>query len=314
MRLARPLAVVTAVAALTLLAASPASAAPPALPDGWQLVTINCSDVSDGPAKIMTVDSATGASSPIATAPAGAVCGYTGAWDRTTDTAYFTAWDSTTALLAYDPATGTVTKVADLSGDSTFAYAMTIDLDGNAYVVYNGDLFSLDLTTGVVTFLAELLEPDPNAYAFAVDPRTGDLYLLDEDGDLYLIDPAQAPGTGVDTYVASWTFPEGGEDTWGLTIDDNGTAWVTDTSSDVGYVSLFSVPLDTFGTATPEFSGELLLNGEFVDAWWVTVMPALPPQPQLAATGLEVTTGMAVGALALVAGFGVVLLARRRTA
>jgi streptogramin lyase len=312
MRLTRPLALATAVAALTLLTAVPASAAPPALPDGWQLVNITCP--SDSTAVIMTVDSATGASTPVASAPADAECGYSGAWDRVTGAAYFTSSDLTTSLLKYDSATGTVTKIAELSGDSTDATSMAIDLAGNAYILNDGGLYSLDLTTGVTTTVADLLEPTSYVYGFSVDPRTGDLYLLDEVGDLYLIDPSQAPGTGVDTFVASWSFPNGGSYTWGLAIDGNGTAWVTDNSSTIGYVSLLSVPLDSFGSATPEYSGELLEDGLYYDAWWVTLIPAPAPEPQLAATGLDVSTGLATGALVLLAGFGVVMVARRRTA
>jgi hypothetical protein len=293
MRLTRPLALATAVAALTLLTAVPASAAPPALPDGWQLVNITCP--SDSTAVIMTVDSATGASTPVASAPADAECGYSGAWDRVTGAAYFTSSDLTTSLLKYDS-------------------AMAIDLAGNAYILNDGGLYSLDLTTGVTTTVADLLEPTSYVYGFSVDPRTGDLYLLDEVGDLYLIDPSQAPGTGVDTFVASWSFPNGGSYTWGLAIDGNGTAWVTDNSSTIGYVSLLSVPLDSFGSATPEYSGELLEDGLYYDAWWVTLIPAPAPEPQLAATGLDVSTGLATGALVLLAGFGVVMVARRRTA
>lgn len=306
----------TAALSLGLLAlAAPAHAAPPALPDGDQLVASTCNnDFPD--LTLLDVNPATGASTELASTEDG-YCGYQGAWDRVTESFYFIAWDSSiSVLLSYDPATGDVTQIGDVVDGATNPnpYALVIDLDGNAYFNWGTELYSIDLTSGEAADLGELAALDGFGYGFSVDPTTGALYLLQEDGELFLIDPLTVTATP----VATWTFSATGNFTWGLAIDRAGTAWVVESPGvDDAYSALYSTPLATFGAA-PEFSGNLLASEASYDGWWVALIPgdepapAPAPAPQLAATGIDATPMIAIAGMLGLA--GLVLVASRRRA
>lgn len=310
MKTTRVIAAIGVAAALTFVA-SPAHAAP-TLPEGEWLLAASCD--SDLPAaEVFHVDPATGTSTAIGTGDTDFVCSYQGAWDVTTSTYYGVIWDDSTAeLVTWDLTTGDATKVGDiLAGDTAvFPYSFVIGLDGKAYFNEYDDLYSLDLATGSATFLGELDGITDDAYGFAVDPRTGLLYLLQENGDLFQIDPVAVTAT----YVASWTFSTVGTNSWGLAIDSAGTAWVVEFPGEDNYTALWSTPLATFGV-DPVLSGNLVdgATGESFSGWWVAlIFPA--PAPQLAATGFDATPIAVAGGMLALAGLVLVASRRRRAA
>ncbi|MDO7881295.1 hypothetical protein [Antiquaquibacter soli] len=311
MKTARILAALGVAAALTF-AAAPAHAAAPALPAGESLLAASCTE--DYPAaEVFRVDPATGVSTAIGTGSFDFVCSYQGAWDRTTSTYYGSVWDSgTSELVTWNLETGVPTKVADiLVGDAPVnPYALVIDLEGNAYFNSGVNLYSLDLATGAATLLGPLAALTDDGYGFSVDPSTGDLYLLQENGDLFLVDPVAVTAT----YVASWTFSTEGTNTWGLAIDSAGTAWVVEYPGDDNYTALWSTPLATFGV-DPQLSGNIVdaATGEDFSGWWVALVPAAAP-PALAATGFDATPIAVAGGMLALAGLVLVASRRRRAA
>lgn len=315
MRALRPALAIAALTVGLVAVAAPVHAAPPAMPEGERLVASTCDNPPYPEVTLLEVDSATGVGTAIAADTVNAnYCGYQGAWDRVTQKFYFTTWDSAVSmLLSYDPTTGVITEIGAISDgvDNPNADALVIDLDGNAYFFQYDELFSIDLTTGVATFLGIAADLTTDGYGFSVDPVSGDLYFLQQDGELFVIDPDAVTATS----VASWTFSAEGQNTYGLAIDSAGTAWVVEFPGGDGiYSRLWSTPLATFGDTT-ELSGEMLdgANDYSYAGWWVAVIPAAaPPAPQLAATGFDATPAAAAAALLGLA--GILLLTRRRRA
>lgn len=316
MRPLRTIALFAAAAALALGGASSASAAPPALPPGGQLVSISCNTDDTPVATLAVVDAATGIATALGpTADPTFECGYSAAWDASTGTLYGVIYDDVATLVRWDVASQTLVSVGlveDGIGAGVAVDSIAIDLDGNAYVVSGDTLFSIDLASGLATSLGVLAGDglSDNAYGFSVDPVTGDLYLLSEQGDLYELDP-DAVSTA---YLASWTFSPDQIFTRGLAIDANGTAWVVQDAG-VSNSLLSSVPLAGFGD-TPEFSGSLELDGAYL-SWWVAYVPAsltppAPVEPTLASTGLEIGASWVLAAVAAGAGIAILVVAGRR--
>lgn len=293
--------------------AIPAQAAAPALPAGDQLVTLSCNedDVS-----FHTVDAQTGAVTAVGAPNEGYNCAYQGAWDVTTQTFFAVIEDSATArLVVIDTTTGALTEIGEITTDDddpVNVYAMVIGLDGKAYVNAYNELYSVDLLTGQATLLGTLDGVTNSAYGFSVDPTTGSLYLLQESGELLLIDPVAVTAT----LVGTWPVPEE-LDSYGLSIDHAGTAWVVIYPGEDSYSALWSTPLATFGV-DPQLSGDIVTaEGYDPTQWWVALVykaapapaPAPAPEPALAATGLDVAP-LALGGL-LLAAAGAVMVGRR---
>jgi hypothetical protein len=201
-----------------------------------------------------------------------------------------------------------------VSSDPLFVDALVIGTDGAAYFVRSGELYSLDLTTAIATNLGPLTAITNDAWGFSVDPTTGDLYLLEQDGDLFEVDPAAVTATP----VASWTLSPEGDFTYGLAIDHSGTAWVVEWGNDDPWGPvLWSTSLAAFGVQQ-ERSGEIERADSFIfENWWVSVVPApvIPAvEPALADTGVDTAplagTALLLGAL----GLALVIRSRRRSA
>lgn len=309
----RRVGVIAGLSAALVLTATPAHAAPPPVPAGDQLVAMSC--FNDAPLDLFVVDAASGGSTKIASTGAEG-CGYSAAWNAQDSRLYILEYVNND-LLVYNPATAafaTVGPIVDSLDVSVDLYAFTVDPDGNGYGIDSaGDLYSIDLTSGLATLLGALVDLDLPTYGFAADPVTGTLYALSESGVLYEIDPDLVTANP----LGAWPFPGDGDDTWGLAIDSSGTAWVVQNPGEGDeYTALWSTPLATFGDTT-ELSGNLIdaATGASFDGWWVAVMPAIYP-PQLANTGLDATPFVAGGVGLLVLGaLGVAAAARRsRTA
>lgn len=315
MRAIRSAVVLTALTFGLVAAAAPAHAAPPALPDGERLVAASCQYPPYADVTLFEVDSATGASTALASDTVNEnFCGYQGAWDRVTGAFYFTTWDSPeSVLLSWNPVTGVITEIGVVLDEDVALnpYALVIDLEGNAYFNYSSNLYSLDLETAEATLLGELTAVTTSGWGFSVDPVTGELYLLEQDGDLFLVDIDAVTAT----YVASWPLSDDADFAYGLAIDSAGTAWVVESpGADDNYSALWSTPLASFGD-TVERSGNIVdaATGVGFSGWWVSLIPAAvaPPAPQLAATGVNATPAIAAAAAVLGLG-GILLLARRR--
>jgi len=305
---------VLAVAALSLGLASlaiPAQAAAPALPDGDHLVTASCNqeDVT-----FHTVDAQTGAVTAVGSANEGYNCAYQGAWDATTQTFFSTIWDDNSRLVVFDTTTGALTEVGvvvDEADEPVDVYSMVIGLDGKAYFNDYNALYSLDLLTAKATLLGTLAAVDSSPYGFSVDPTTGKLYLLEESGELLLVDPIAVTAS----LVGTWPISEDADYSYGISIDHAGTAWVVESRGIDSYSALWSTPLATFGV-DPQLSGNIVsAEGDDPTMWWVALIypqtpaPAPAPEPVLAATGFDAAP-LAIGGL-LLAAAGVVLVARR---
>lgn len=310
------LASITLAVGLTAVAL-PAAAAPPALPDGDRLVNASC----DGSAvTLYGVDSATGVATAVGPETADMSCAYNTSWNVVTQTLYGYVYDSSYAeLVSFDLATGAATVIGEMvdpDENGIDVFTMAIDLDGEAWAVGGWDgsgfaLYDVNLGTGVVTLLGAVAGLDDDAYGFAVDPRTGLLYLLESDGELLLIDPVALTATS----VASWNFSDLGIFTYGLAIDNAGTAWVVEYPGDDAYSALWSTPLATFGV-DPQLSGNIVDGATGLDyvSWWISVVWGVtppPPGPALPATGLDATP-VAIGGLLLLAAGGVLVARRSR--
>ena len=293
--------------------AIPAHAAPPALPDGDHLVTASC---RTGDVTFHTVDAQTGTATEVGTPNEGYKCAYQGAWDVTTQTFFATIADEGgSQLVVFDTTTGALTKIGDIvdaADEAVDAYSMVIGLDGKAYINDYNELYSLDLVTAKATLLGTLDAVDSSAYGFSVDPTTGLFYLLEQTGDLLLVDPLTVTATP----VATWPISPEAEASYGISIDHAGTAWVVEFPGDASYSALWSTPLATFGV-DPQLSGNILTaEGSDPTMWWValTYTPAAPvpvpaAEPALAATGFDAAP-LAFGGLFLAAA-GAVLVGRR---
>lgn len=295
--------------ALIGLGAAPANAAPPALPAGDALYTVDCSSAT---LQFYTLDSATASATPIGTGNAEAFCGWDMAWDPTTDTAYTYVQnnDNTTELYSADLVTGGSTLVGEITfnDDNLYVESLAIGLDGVAYVASEGSLYVLDLSTGALA-LAGVVDGLPSeSYGASVDPSTGDLYFLHEGGDLFLVDPTALTAT----LVGHFDFEAPTFATYGLAIDSAGVAWVMTYAGSVG--NLWSATLADFG-GTEEFSG-VVTNSVTDEAFYTFSLllvpgePAPAPAPALADTGFDSAPLLAGGIL--LAGLGALLVARGR--
>lgn len=293
-----------------LAVAAPAHAAGPALPDGDTLVAASC--VSKVGATLFDVNSTSGASAAVGSPNAPLICAYQAAWDNSTKTLYGTIWDTDSVLVKWDTLTGALVEIGPILDGVTPVNldALVIDLNGNAYGLETTsfDLYEIDLATGAATDLGNLAAVTNHAYGFTVDPATGTLYLLQQDGDLLTVDPVAVTAT----YVATWPLQDGASATYGLAIDRAGTAWVVQYPGGTVYSALYSTPLASFGVA-PVLSGDIVnsATGDDFVGWWVTIIDT-PVKPALASTGVDVAPIAAVGLLLGLVGVG--LVARRRVA
>ena len=291
-----------------LAVAAPVHAAGPALPNGDTLVAASCETGDD--ATLFTVDSTSGVGTAVSAGNAGYECAYQASWDNSTKTLYGTIWDTNSTLVKWDTLTGALVEIGPILDGVTNVDVDTlvIGLDGTAYALENQELFEVDLATGAATDLGNLVNLSVDAYGSAVDPATGVLYFLQEDGDLFSVDPIAVTAT----FVAGWSMQDGATNTYGLAIDRAGTAWVVQFPGASVYSALYSTPLATFGVA-PVLSGDIVNTATGLDfvGWWVTIIDT-PVKPALANTGLDVAPVAAAGLLLGLVGIG--LVARRRVA
>ncbi|MFT6957084.1 MAG: hypothetical protein ACJAYC_002091 [Halieaceae bacterium] len=168
-----------------------------------------------------------------------------------------------------------------------------------AYAESNGNLYSVDLATGVDTLIGDLGitdEDESDVEALAVDPTSGTLYLAADDGGLYTVDT----GSGAATLIGLLGQESGNS---GMAIDGSRNIYLV--TSD----GLLSVDKTT-GAATviatdydnPDTTGEGLSGGAFVGST-LYGSPDNDAAPNL--YSIDVTTGKATTIGPLGPGIGI---------
>lgn len=305
--------------ALTGVASAAQAAGTRALPDGNSLYAITCPYYSDDAGQtpnnqVLAVDEQTAVAVAVGSGSEvdGSNCAGSPAVDPTDGVVYaLVAFDDDNfpVLVTVDLVTGISTKVADITDgeDPLTPQAMAIGLDGAAYALYNGNLYSLNLGDGVLTLIGATVD---EAWGFVSDPITGLFYALDRDGQLFEIDVSD--GSSVLLGQLSFLTDEG---TYSLTMDANGVFWIgLDVESfDEFRVELWSVTLaDPDGSA--EFVGELALGSIAPYSEALVIGPAyVPPAPALPAAGVDLLVPSLAGIALVAVGVGFAVVARRQT-
>jgi hypothetical protein len=307
-------------AALVLIGAAPAIAAGNSIDPGDSLYAISCNSGSYNQWQLLGVIPETAAATTIGTGDGteGKGCGAQPAYDATTGKSYYIQWTSTdegsfTTLVEIDTITGVSTTIGEfhyVDGEipvTPDVISMAIGTDGAAYAIAQSDgaeLFSVDLTTALVTPIDSTLN---DIFSFAVNPVTGDFYVINEDGELFSYDVATGDGVSIGS-VPIETEDQG---LYSLQIDGGGTFWVEIDDDSDSRGGLWSFTLDTF--ATPVFSGHFIDDPFYTEALLI-VPGVVPPKPQLAATGVDAGLGLGVAGFLALAGLLLVVRRNHRTA
>lgn len=319
-----------------------------ALPADQGLYTLPCG----GPAnQLYSLDAAGALASPVG--PGDSVgqdeneCSVGAAFDPMTGAYLYLQYaDLQQGLRSIDPVSGVSVDGPQLrDGEAAFtADAMAIGADGSAYVLSsrlpdldNPDtgrtgLFSLDIETGEVDFIATIGGPDDYFAAFSFDPVSGGFYVISADGAVATVDL----NTGTLTEVGTLSLTENGSTTanivQSLTIDRDGTFWIVNVERVEGperlRTALWSVDRGNLSSGS-QLSGairtgdstddELFVQTIFVGPARATPAPAPAPaqaaQASLAETGVdEAAAGISLSfaTLALLIGAAALATARVR--
>ena len=330
----------TAVGAL-VFAASPALGVStyPTLPVGSKMIAIDC---DSNAYQMWDMDMSNGDSSPIGSPtvlPNNGSCSGSGFVHPVDGKAYFIDWGTDDDLATVDLETGVSTKIATLNGGATNSGGIFADAAGNAYSIYTGSLYSLNLQTGATTLIGKTLLDDQSTYA--INPVDGKLYWFTETGtnsaDVYTVDLTTAVATLV-TPALDLTAV-GGSSNWNpdaLAFDSNGIAWMQDDSctgprynSTNNACGISAINLTTGEVWAPQAwpndktltlvpsNGVSDTKGYFyiMGLIYVPADPELPDtDPELPDTGMNASLIAAIGGLLAVAGVVVFVVGRRRSA
>jgi hypothetical protein len=230
-----------------------------------------------------------------------------GAYSASTGRSYMVGWGygPECELWSVDVATGDYTLIAPITQthvvdeDPVFARdcnAFEILDDGTAYVtIFESVLFTLDLTTGAATFVADIVGGNGpfNPSTISTDIESGVSYAIDWNGNYGTLDL----GTGAFALIDN--FPEF-FNTYDSDFDSAGALWVTNWP-DSSRLMRVADPADP---AVNE--PDLEIEGWATDSIWIAPAPA----PALAATGVG-PAPLAVGAAAVMLLLGTALVLRR---
>lgn len=297
--------------------ASPAAAAGTrTLPDDNSLYGVTCPYYSDATAQtpsnqVITIDEQTAEATAIGsgTEIEGTNCAGSATLDPTTGTYYGLAAvgnDSFSILVTVDLATGVSTKVADITlfDISADLQSMAIGLDGSAYGLSGGELFSINLSDGTLTPVGLSV---PDVHGFVSDPVTGLFYAVDNYGYLYEITVADGNYSGIGQlpFISD-------QEVYALTMDTNGVFWM---ERDVETSDEYQAELWSFTLVDPVGSGELAgvitLGAIAPYAMSLAVGPAYVA-PALANTGVNTEVPLGTAVVVLVIGAALLTVARRR--
>ena len=310
-------------AALVLAGAPAANAAPPiALPPGQTLYAIDCDDAAP---QLWSL-APNGAGTPIGGAGTGFDCAGGGQVNPVTGIAYLIYYGTTTTALAtVNLTTGSITMIADITGDSTDAWQLFITNSGDAFMVVGTTLYSISLTTAVTTTIGLILPADGGAVGY--NPLNDTIYAFDSSNNVGVYTIDRTTGAATDTGLTGiWPTANclnGGTDVGtpnGVSFDSAGFAWVQSDSCDS---NIMTVDLTT-GTAA--MVGELFdatgtryataPNGFYSSTFIIGPSAVVAPAaaPGLAATGIDATAASiaaGIGAVAALIGAALVLRSRR---
>ena len=313
----RPKKLVAGLAATTALAlpfvfASPAAAA--TLPTGDSLYAITCDDDAEGDlsASLYSVSPVDAVGTMVGDGT-GIIedCAREAAYNPVTGESFYISYAlNSDALHKINTTTGVATEVGSWNGDILgIPHVIAIGKDGAAYIIDEGELFSLDLATANTTLIGDLGVED--IFGFSVDPTSGLFYATDNTGDAYRIDVAAATATFVGTVVGGTSL------TFSLQIDTSGAWWVEWDNPGDPYTSAIwtgARPVDGNGSA---FTLVGPLN-DITNEYYPYTQALLITYPKaLAATGVDATVlvgSAATAALLLLMGGSVFMLRRRQDA
>ena len=306
--------------AMSLLAASPASAAGNAIDPGDSLYAISCdNDYNDW--QVFGVDPTTAFSTPIGDGSGGVEedgCAAQPAYNPATGKSYYIQWSEDHFLAEVDVVTGESAVVGDFYYDngefpeSINVNSLAIGADGSAFVLdFDGYLWSVDLDTAWVTPIGQSVS---SAWAFAADPVTGKFYAITYDNDLYEIDVTDGSTNFIDNIVPA--EPQTAFYTYSLQFDGAGTFWIEADGSDGDNTTatLWSFTLETLDA--PVYSGIFTDDPFYTEAILIIPGDVVPVEPALAATGADLADVIpwGVGAAAIVLAGGVLMIVRSRRA
>lgn len=231
-----------------------AYAAPPELPATDALFTIECDDAKGTvpPLQLFRINPLSAVLSAVGNGDPTVIdsncAGPTASVDPSTNLVYFI--DQTRdnpSLTRINATTGVSTVIAEfrLAGDPLSTYdpnALTIDPFGNAFVVNQGELASVDLATGLVTPIGDGDSGSlSNIYAIVSHPSTGIIYGISSSGpgQLYTYDPDTGEATLITAISQTGIY--------GAAFDSSGTLWVTNSAS--GGIELASVDVTNWATS-----------------------------------------------------------------
>lgn len=300
---------IVAVSALAVFGLStPAYASVPTLPEGNSLYVVECDWIVEADElQLYSVDPATGVTTEIGTGagPNDRGCAYQGAQLPGTDWFYFIDIEDMDSLDRLNLVTGEHQEIDNIVVDGTPRnnwVSLSIGPDGSAYIFNSNDLFSLDLETGVATFLSTpALAGSP--YGFAYDYVTDKFYVAEDGNDtLVELDPL----TGATVELAS----NGSYWVGSMAFDSEGNLWLNGPGD---YLS--TVPLADFGEPSAWINSPLLESSGpgtlYSESLWVSFDPTEEEvSEELADTGFGIAPLAALGAFATAG--GVALAARRR--
>jgi len=311
-------AVLAVAAALALAGAAAADAVPatPVLPPGQTLYSIDCDDAAP---QLWSV-TPDGASTPIGAAGAGVSCSGGAQTSPVTGVTYFITYDGESRLSTIDPATGVVTGIAQINGDTNGAWQLIITNSGAAFITNSSFLYTLDLATGATTQLGDMAPFNPGAMAY--DSSTDTIYGFTFGNTLaiYTIDPST--GAATDTgHGGNWPAANclgGGSEAGspdGAVFDANGIAWIQSDSC-VSNIMAWD-PVNNIAYMTGELfdsTGTIYPSGAktyYSQTFFIAPVPQV--KPALANTGVDYAPmAIAGGSAAVIVLAGIVLLVVRR--
>ncbi len=307
---------VVGVLALTGVATAANAAGTRTLPDGNSLYAITCPYYSDDAAQtpnnqVLALDEHTAVATAVGSGTEidGSTCAGSPAVDPTTGIVYaLVAVDDYDfpILVTVNLVTGVSSKVADITDgtDPFSAQALAIGLDGSAYALSGGDLYSLNLTDGVMTFIASSLV---DTWGFVSDPVSGLFYAIDEVGEVFEVDVTDGTFTSLGQlpFIVS-------DEAYSLTMDSNSVFWM---GRDVDSVDEYTMELWSFTLVDPAgsglLSGELTLGAKLPYSEALVIGPKYVA-PALASTGVDLAAPISAGIVLLAVGAGFAVMARRR--
>jgi LPXTG-motif cell wall-anchored protein len=234
-----------AAVALSLVAAPAAFAAGPSLASGSHLYAVDCNNED-----VYSLDASTAAAT-LVHANGTSTCAYSAALDPTTGIGYVS--DEGLSLSSLNLTTGVRTYIDAFTnlGVATPINSIAIGSDGSAFAMSDDSLYSLDLGTGELEFVA-LTGAPASIYGFAVNPNTGVFYTIDTDGLVSTIDVT----TGELTTVGQTNFTPS-DSPYSMQIDSSGMLWIENDGVDA---DLWSVnPVDISGSGV--LSGVVNVGG-----------------------------------------------------